>query len=143
MTAGHPPFQIPEGFVVLPDPAQVSELLRDYAQPLLYADPAGPADVDTIRTAMSLAMICWNLPVYEAIGSPLHQRGVRALDRIMASVPNAVASALRKLIEERKTKYAAFAFLVVVEVTGATPKNASIVAEARLPKPHGKGTSSA
>jgi hypothetical protein len=118
----------------LPDAAEVSKLLRDYAQPLLYADPAGPADVDTIRTAMSLAMICWNLPVYEANASPLYQQGMRTLEAIMARVPGQVAASLRALIDARKTTYAAHSFLVVVEVTGATLEQATIVAEARRPK---------
>src|SRR5215510_6281013 len=98
MTRPLPPLKITEEPYVVPESTQVSELLRDYAQPLLYADPAGPADVDTIRTAMSLAMICWNLPVYEAIGSPLFAQGVRTLDAIMERVPAAVASNLRRLI---------------------------------------------
>jgi hypothetical protein len=117
----------------LPEPAEVSELLRDYAQPLLYADPAGPADVDTIRTAMSLAMMCWNLPVYEAIGSPLFAQGMRTLDAIMERVPAAVASNLRRLIDDRKTKFAELPFLAWVEVSGTTLTNATILAEARMP----------
>lgn len=134
MTAPVPPLKIAQEPFDIPEPAKVSELLRDYAQPLLYADPAGPADVDTIRTAMSLAMICWNLPVYEAIGSPLYAQGVRTLDAIMGRVPGAVASNLRRLIDDRKTKFSAYPFLALVEVTGTTLANATIVAEARLPK---------
>jgi hypothetical protein len=133
MTAPVPPLKIGEQPLARPDSAKVSEMLRDYAQPLLYADPAGPADVDTIRTAMSLAMICWNLPVYEAMGSPLFAQGVRTLDAIMAGVPNAVAANLRRLIEDRKTTFGSLPFLALVEVTGTTLENATIVAEARLP----------
>jgi hypothetical protein len=135
MTAPVSRLKISEKPFAVPNSAKVSEMLRDYAQPLLYADPAGPADVDTIRTAMSLAMICWNLPVYEAIGSPLYAQGVRTLDAIMARVPAAVASNLRRLIDDRKTKFGSLPFLALVEVSGTTLENATIIAEARLPGP--------
>jgi hypothetical protein len=135
MTAPVSRLKISEEPFAVPNSAKVSQLLRDYAQPLLYADPAGPADVDTIRTAMSLAMICWNLPVYEAIGSPLYAQGVRTLDAIMARVPPAVAANLRRLIDDRKTKFGSLPFLALVEVSGTTLENATIVAEARLPGP--------
>jgi hypothetical protein len=114
-------------------PSGVSEMFRAFAQPLLYADPAGPADVETLRTAVMLAMICWNLPVYETMGSPLYARGVRTLNAISEDVPRAVALTLRKLIEDRKTTFAALPFLVQVEVTGSTLQNASIIAEVRMP----------
>jgi hypothetical protein len=133
MTRQLPPLKITEEPFVVPESTKVSEMLRDYAEPLLYADPAGPADVETIRTAMQLAMICWNLPVYEAIGSPLYGQGVRTLDAIMTRVPSAVASNLRRLIEDRKTKFAALPFLALVEVNGTTLENATITAEARMP----------
>jgi hypothetical protein len=133
MSGRTPPLKIAKEIFAIPDSEKVSEMLRDYAQPLLYADPAGPADIDTIRTAMSLAMICWNLPVYEAIGSPLYAQGVRTLDAIIARVPGAVASNLKRLIDDRKTKFGSLPFLALVEVTGTTPQNATIIAEARLP----------
>jgi hypothetical protein len=133
MTRPLPPLKITEEPFVMPESTKVSEMLRDYAQPLLYADPAGPADVDTIRTVMSLAMICWNLPVYEAVGSPLYAQGVRTLDAIMERVPPAVASNLRRLLVDRKTKFGAMPFLTLVEVTGTTLENATITAEARMP----------
>lgn len=129
-----PPLQIPEGDFSLPDATQVSKLLRDYAQPLLYIDPDGPADLDTMRTAMGLAMICWNLPVYEALASPMYAQGMRTLDAVSAQVPAAVAGCLQKLILERKTKFAALPFLVTVEVVGDRLRSATIAAEARRPR---------
>ena len=118
----------------LPAPAEVSELLRDYAQPLLYADPEGPSDIETIRTAMMLAMICWNLPVYEATGSALFEQGRRTLGKVMKSVPSVVAASLERLIEDRQTKFGEYAFLALVEVEGTTLENAKIVAQAKLPR---------
>jgi hypothetical protein len=115
----------------VPAADDVSELLRDFAEPLLYVDPAGPSDIETVRTAMMLAMICWNLPVYEREASPLYAHGKRTLDAIAEQVPTSVAATLRKLIEDRKTKLASMPFLVLVEVKGTTPGNATITAEAR------------
>jgi hypothetical protein len=129
-----PLLQIPKGDFNLPDATQVSKLLRDYAQPLLYIDPDGPADLETMRTAMGLAMICWNLPVYEAIASPLYTQGMRTLEAVSAQVPAAVAACLQKLLEERKTKFAALPFLATVEVIGDRLKSATIAAEARRPR---------
>jgi hypothetical protein len=119
----------------VPATDEVSEVLRDFAEPLLYVDPAGPSDVETVRTAMMLAMICWNLPVYEAAGSPLYAQGKRTLEAVAAQVPSGVAAALAKLIEERKATLTSMPFLVLVEVKGTTPENATITAEARLPGP--------
>jgi len=128
------PLEISSDPGAVPDTLEVSALIRDFAEPLLYADPAGPADVETIRTAMMLAMMCWNLPVYEATGSPLYAQGVRTLDAITERVPAVVGVKLRKLIEDRKLRFASVPYLVIVEVTGTTLKNATIVAEARMPK---------
>lgn len=119
--------------IILPQPSRVSALLREFAQPLLYADPAGPSDVATIRTAMMLAMICWNLPVYEALAHPLYQKGKRTLDAISKSVPLLVGSKLRKLLDDRKTKFGTLPFLVMIEVTGSSCEDAIITAEARTP----------
>ena len=118
---------------VLPSPDRVSELVRDFAQPLLYIDPAGPADIDTIRTAMMLSMICWNLPVYEATGNPLYAHGKRTLAEVAQAVPSAVAAQLRVLVRERKASYPELPFLVSVEVTGSSPESARIVAKAAMP----------
>ncbi|MEY4582913.1 MAG: hypothetical protein RL701_7616 [Pseudomonadota bacterium] len=117
----------------LPDTTRVSEMLREFAQPLLYVNAGGPADLEEIRTAMMLAMMCWNLPVYEALGNPLYERGVKTLAAIREQVPRVLANALKKLVEERKTKFADVSFLVLVEVTGTQLSDAAIVAEARLP----------
>ncbi len=118
----------------LPSPIVASTLLREFAEPLLYVDPAGPADIETMRTAMMLAMICWNLPVYEAMRSPLFEQGQRTLEEVSQRVPKAVALRLRKLLETRKASYETMPFLALVEVHGTTLKNATIAAEARRPK---------
>ena len=118
----------------LPETGKVSEMIREFAEPLLYADPAGPDDLETVRTALMLAMICWNLPVYEALGSSLYTQGLRTLDAVERQVPGVIASTLRRLIQDRKTKFGAVPFLVSVEVKGTTLADATIVAEARMPR---------
>jgi len=129
-----PQLQIPAEPFALPDPASVSEVFREYAEPLLYIDPAGPADLQTMRTSLGLAMICWNLPVYEAIGSPLYAQGMKTLDKIKAQVPAPVATCLQRLLEDRKTKFAQWPFLTTVELLGDDVQSALIAAEARRPK---------
>jgi hypothetical protein len=129
-----PQLQIPAEAYALPDAATVSEVLRKYARPLLYIDPEGPADLETLRTAAGLAMICWNLPVYEAIGSPLYAQGMQTLDKIKKQVPAPVGACLRRLLEDRKTKFAELPYLASVEVVGDDLSSAKIAAEARRPR---------
>jgi hypothetical protein len=126
-----PLISIPCEPIALPTPAEVSALLRDFAAPLLYVDRAGPADIDTLKTAIMLAMICWNVPVYEATHRGMYSRGERTLTEIKEQVPRRVVKALDRLIETRKTRFAELPYLVVAEVLGTHPSNASIVAEAR------------
>jgi hypothetical protein len=83
---------------------------------------------------MMLAMICWNLPVYEALQSPLFAQGMRTLDAVKQQVPGVIASTLRRLIDDRKSKFAGVPFLVLVDVKGTNLDDAMIEAEARLPR---------
>ena len=126
-----PQLTIPPEPIALPDPQAVAALLRDFAAPLLYVDKSGPMNIDTLKTTIMLAMICWNVPVYEATQSPMFQRGERTLQQIKAQVPARVNKALDQLIESRKTTFADRPFLVIAEVLGTHPNDASIVAEAR------------
>ena len=48
----------------------VSAMLREFATPLLYIDGSGPADIDTLRTTIMLAMICWNVPNRPSVRRP-------------------------------------------------------------------------
>jgi hypothetical protein len=117
----------------LPEPEQAAELFRAFAQPLVYVDPAGPADIETLRTALMLAMMCWNIPVFEAQGSPLFEQGMRTMREVVKGVPSIVATTLRELIETRITTHARLSFLLLVEVTGTSLETASIVAQPRAP----------
>jgi hypothetical protein len=116
-----------------PEPGKVSEMILEFAHPLLYADPEGPPSIEILRSAMMLVMICWNLPVYEAGGNPLRVQVKQALDTAIKTAPEPIGAVLLQLIEDRKTKFAAVPFLVLIDVKGTTLENASIVAEARMP----------
>ncbi|MND06793.1 hypothetical protein D3C83_283830 [compost metagenome] len=48
-------------------------------------------------------------------------------------VPGEIAGLLLKLVEDRKTKFAAVPFLVVLRVEGKSLGELRVVAEARLP----------
>ena len=126
-----PLLTIPATPIALPDPQTVAALLRDFAAPLLYVDKCGPLNMDTLRTTIMLAMICWNVPVYEASHSPMFERGERTLSQIRAQLPRRVSKALDQLLESRTTTFADRPFLVIAEVLGSHPNDASIVAEAR------------
>jgi hypothetical protein len=126
-----PLLTIPAEPTALPDPQSVAELLRDFAAPLLYVDKSGPHNIDTLKTTIMLAMICWNVPVYEATHSAMFARGERTLSQIKAQVPPRVTQALDQLLQSRKTTFADRPFLVIAEVLGTHPNDASIVAEAR------------
>jgi hypothetical protein len=109
----------------------VSETIRRFAEPLVYLDPAGPADIETLRTALVLAMICWNLPVYENSNERLYTHTKKALDASLDLVPARVRTCLHQLIADRKSKFANVPFAVLVEVHGTSLEDARIVAEAR------------
>lgn len=125
---------IPFEPIVLPESNVVSCVLRDFAAPLLYIDGCAPEDIDTLRTTIMLAMICWNVPVYEATRDPMYQRGERTLRQIKAQVPQRVGRTLDRLLERRKTQFADRPYLVIAEVLGTHPRDATIVAEARWPR---------
>jgi hypothetical protein len=114
-----------------PEETKVSETIRQFAQPLIDLDPAGPADIETLRTALMLAMICWNLPVYEHSNERLYAHTKKALDATLKLVPGPVQECLHRLIADRRTKFASVPFAVLVEVQGTSLADARIVAEAR------------
>jgi hypothetical protein len=116
------------------DAAKISDTIRAFAEPLLYLDPAGPADIDTLRTAMMLAMICWNLPVYETTHARLYAHTKKALDEALKLVPVSVRSCLHRLVEERKTLFGELSYAILVEVHGNDLDDARIVAEAKMPQ---------
>jgi hypothetical protein len=112
----------------------MSETIRAFARPLLYLDPAGPADIETLRTSMMLAMICWNLPVYENTNARLYAHTKKALDAALHLVPAAVRACLHRLVDDRTTKFGEVPCAILVEIHGSSLDDARIVAEAMTPK---------
>lgn len=49
-----------------PVPAKVSEVILEFAQPLMEFGEDGPPDIQTMRNIMMLAMVCWNVPIMES-----------------------------------------------------------------------------
>lgn len=93
----------------------------------------GPPDIQSLRTVMTLAAVCWNLPIMVAKKDAEAAATQQMFDNAMAQVPRPLGQVLLGMIEDRKTRFGAVPFYVVPHVEGTTPKNARIVAEARMP----------
>lgn len=114
------------------EPGKVSEMILEYAQPLLGLDGGSP-NIGAARNAMQLVMLCWNLPVLEACGR-LVAAGVReALQQALARMPERVQQASAALLRDRTTKFGGIPFLVLLRIEGTKLENARLVAEARMP----------
>jgi hypothetical protein len=113
-------------------PGKVSELVLDFAAPLLRLGPNGLPDIDALRSVLQLAEICWNLPVYERTDKAKHAEFKRGFDSVLQSVPAPIANLLRQLLHERTTRFGAIPFLVTVRVEGQSLDRANVIAEARV-----------
>lgn len=111
-------------------PGKVSELIYDFARPLLDA-MGPPRNIDDLRNAFMLATLCWNLPVFERTGNPQHHELQRQFDSSLKIMPEPIASLLHQLLEDRKTKFGQIPFWVIAEVRGTNLDDASVHAEAR------------
>jgi hypothetical protein len=108
---------------------KISELMLDFAAPLIELDPAGPPDVDAFRTIMMIATLCWNIPVYEARGNTKLVRDTREGLRQLPFVIQHIANAM---IEDRKGRFGNIPFLVIASVSGTSLDNLKVRAEARM-----------
>lgn len=124
--------KIPLEGVGAPEPGKVSEMILEFAEPLLYSDPSGPPNVAAVRSIMQLAEMCWNLPVLEANRSPLYPSAKKSFDQALAVMPGLASSLLRQLIRDRETKFAAVPFSVILSVEGSSLDDMKVVAEARM-----------
>lgn len=111
-------------------PGKVSELIYDFARPLLDA-MGPPRNIDDLRNAFTLATLCWNLPVFERTGNPRHHELRQQFDAALKSVPDPLALLLHQLVEDRTTKFAQIPFWVIAEVRGTSLDDATVHAEAR------------
>jgi hypothetical protein len=110
------------------EPGKISEMIIDFAGPLLEAD-GGPPDMESLRNLIMLANICWNVPVLEKRNDPELARHLHLFEQI----PEPVQGMLRTLMHDRRTRFGAVPFLVVATVKGTSLDNAVIRAEARMP----------
>lgn len=115
-----------------PAPGKVSEMILDFAEPLLSLGADGPPDITALRSALVMAEMCWNLPVFEKANNAAYGQFKRGFDDVLQASPGPMADLLRQLIHDRKTRFAGVPFLVTVRVEGAG-SDAKVVAEARMP----------
>ncbi len=107
-----------------------SQLIQDFARPLL--DALGePHSTDDLGHALTLATLCWNLPIFERAQVPELEEMRLGFEATLSSVPEPIAAVLRQLLDDRTTKYGAIPYFVLVEVHGETLADCTIHAEAR------------
>ena len=104
-----------------------SQLMLDFAEPLLAIAREEEPSIEALRTSMMLATLCWNAPLRAVRGD---DSLVRELAALMKSVEPAVQAALRSMLSSRMTLYARVPFPVFAEVEGSSLENARCVASA-------------
>jgi hypothetical protein len=114
-----------------PEPGKVSEMLLEFAEPLLYLEPHGPPDLLAFRTCLQLAETCWNLPVMERLGTPSSGSIRSQFEQVLATSPKPIADTLNELVAARKGRFAHIPFLIFSRVEGVYLDDARIVADAR------------
>jgi hypothetical protein len=112
------------------EPAKVSDMMLEFAAPLLGYESGGPRDVSELRNALQLAMMCWNAPVYAARGDYTF---MRAIDSVLASMPAEISGRMQAMMAARRGRFAAVPFAVIADVAGTTVAEARITASAYLP----------
>ncbi len=111
-------------------PAKVSEMMLEFAAPLLdLVDP--PRTGERIRSAMHLASLCWNARLYEELGD---ETFIRALEPVIEQAPNEVRTALEKMLEDRRTRFADIGYAVLADVTGESAEEVRVTAGAYVPE---------
>lgn len=108
-------------------PGKVSEMIMDFAGPIMETVKGGPPDIETLRDMMLLVSLCWNVPVLRATEHPEVTKQLHSLE----GLPEPLKSILDGLMRDRRTKFGSVSFLIAVEVRGTCIDDASIYAEAR------------
>jgi hypothetical protein len=116
-----------------PQAAKVSEMIMEFAAPLLDLDRDGAADVDVLRSLMMMVELCWNLPVFEATDPEAYVRFKQGFDSVTQNVPPEIGSMLAILLENRRTRFGRVPLLIHVRVEEDGPGRARLLAEARMP----------
>jgi hypothetical protein len=112
--------------------AKYSDLIVEFAEPLMYADPQGPSNIGELKNIISLAMLCWNAPMAEVKGD---RSLMGILEPALKTAPAPIASALRQMLSARMTRYAGVPHTIVAEVTGSSLDDARCVAHAFASEP--------
>jgi len=112
---------------------KVSEMILEFAAPLLNLDREGAADLEVLQSLMMLVEMCWNLPVFEVTEPALYARFKQGFDTATAEVPKEIADALAQLLVDRRSRYGESPVLIHVRVEADGADSARIVAEARMP----------
>jgi hypothetical protein len=112
------------------EPVKISDMMLEFAQPLLGFESGGPRDISELRNALQLATLCWNAPVYAARGDYTFKP---AIDSVLASMPAEITRRMRAMMADRRGRFAAVPFAVIADVAGTTVAEARITASAYLP----------
>jgi hypothetical protein len=107
--------------------AKFSQLMLEFAEPLLAIARAEGPSIEALRRSMMLATLCWNAPLRAVQGD---DRAQRELDVFLKSAEPALRAALRSMLSSRMTQYAGVPFAVFANVEGSSAENARCVAYA-------------
>lgn len=110
-------------------PGKVSELMLDFAAPLIDALER-PHNIDDLQRVFMAASVCWNLPVLERTGDPEQVKLRSMLDDAMGEMPAELRALFQQLVVDREKKYGHIPFLVNLRVEADGP-GFRLVAEAR------------
>jgi hypothetical protein len=112
----------------------LSELMLEFASPLLALDKSGAADPDVLRQLMILVDMCWNLPVLERTDPAAYTKVRQGFDTIVSDLPGPLADQLHQLLDDRTERYGSVPFLVQTHVETDAAGKARLTAEARKPR---------
>lgn len=113
-------------------PAKFSEMIQEFAQPI-FDLMGGLRTIDQLRSGLNIAVLIWNLPVFEQTKSPHLQDYLAAYEKMLAAVPEEGRVVLRQLLDDRRDRFRLVPTFVFVTVEGDTLDNAKVIAEARMP----------
>jgi hypothetical protein len=112
------------------EPGKFSDMLVEFAQPLL-ALHEGPKTGEVVRQILNVASVCWNAPVYEALGDG---QFMHALEAVMVGAPPPAREILRDMLRDRRARLQDVPFAVLTDVIGEDAEEIRVQAAAYLPR---------
>jgi hypothetical protein len=79
------------------EPGKISEMLLEFAAPLLQLGADGPPDIKVLGQLMMLTEMCWNLPVFETNDPAAHAHFKQDFDSNTPRQDELVTSALQEI----------------------------------------------